>query len=184
MERYLRAAVLNVTGYGDTDVFPFPVENHILFDRADDVVELLAEVHKNFDGYLERYPLLHESALAVVGYTGFRVATQIDPLWNAYLLALVISIGEDIESVRVPVDRRTVFSYRFKHDQTANSVFDPTIGWVDFQKTSGADLLVLGTRGRTKLKRLLLGTIAESIVRESTCSLLAIKPAGFDYPLE
>ncbi|MBN1345772.1 MAG: universal stress protein [Phycisphaerae bacterium] len=61
---------------------------------------------------------------------------------------------------------------------------DPVADIIEFQKTSGADLLVLGTRGRTTLKRLLLGTIAENIVRESTCSLLAVKPAGFEYRVE
>ena len=51
--------------------------------------------------------------LAVVGYTGFRGVTQIEPVWNAYLLGLVISIGDEIEGQRLPVWDQIVFSYRF-----------------------------------------------------------------------
>ena len=43
----------------------------------------------------------------------------------------------------------------------------------------GADLAVLGTRGRTGLKCLLLGTTAEKVIHQSPCSTLAVKPEGF-----
>ncbi|CAN5457929.1 universal stress protein [soil metagenome] len=47
---------------------------------------------------------------------------------------------------------------------------------VDFLRRSGADLVVLGTRGRTGVKALLLGTTAERLVHESPCSVLIVKP--------
>lgn len=37
------------------------------------------------------------------------------------------------------------------------------------------DLLVLATRGRTGLTRLLLGSVAERVVRESECSVLVVR---------
>lgn len=40
-------------------------------------------------------------------------------------------------------------------------------------------LLVLGTVGRTGLAGLVIGNTAERILREVTCSVLALKPAGF-----
>ena len=46
---------------------------------------------------------------------------------------------------------------------------------------SNADLVVLGTRGRTGMKQLLLGTVAEKVVHDSPCSVFAIKPHGFSY---
>lgn len=42
-----------------------------------------------------------------------------------------------------------------------------------------ADLVVLGTRGKTGLRELLIGTTAETIVQHATCSILAVKPDGF-----
>lgn len=38
-----------------------------------------------------------------------------------------------------------------------------------------AGLIVLGTHGRTGLPRLLMGSIAESIVRKANCSVLTVK---------
>ena len=45
---------------------------------------------------------------------------------------------------------------------------------------SDTDLLVVSTRGRSGLKSLLLGTVAEKIIQVSPCSVLVIKPEGFD----
>lgn len=48
---------------------------------------------------------------------------------------------------------------------------------IDRANDSGANLVVLGTRGRTGLKRLLfMGTTAERIVAEAPCSVLSVKP--------
>jgi len=44
-----------------------------------------------------------------------------------------------------------------------------------------ADLAVLGTRGRTGLRTLFLGTTAERLIHEAPCSTLAVKPEGFKY---
>jgi len=54
-------------------------------------------------------------------------------------------------------------------------------GIIQFVGDSSADLVVVGTRGRTGMRAILLGTVAERIVRESPCSVLAVKPDGFKY---
>ncbi|MBT8491710.1 MAG: universal stress protein [Deltaproteobacteria bacterium] len=46
------------------------------------------------------------------------------------------------------------------------------------------DLVVMGTVCRTGLKGLLMGNTAERILNELSCSVLAIKPAGFQCPIE
>jgi universal stress protein E len=46
-----------------------------------------------------------------------------------------------------------------------------------------ADLVVLGTRGRTGFKKLLLGTTAEGLIHNTPCSALTIKPEDFHYTL-
>lgn len=40
------------------------------------------------------------------------------------------------------------------------------------------DLVVIGTRGRTGLSRILLGSVAEKVVRHAPCSVLAVHPDG------
>lgn len=50
-------------------------------------------------------------------------------------------------------------------------------------KEANADLVVLGTRGRTGFKKLLLGTTAEGLINKTPCSALAVKPADFHFSL-
>ena len=136
MEQYFRAAVKNIARLGDTDVFPFPVENQVFHDEPGRVVEILYRLHRDFRAVLHKQHPLTQSMLTPVGYTGFRWATQIDPLWNAYLLALVISIGGQIENARMSVDRGVVFSYRFRREKESGYIFDRTGGWSGFQERS------------------------------------------------
>lgn len=135
-DKFLAFAIKNVSRFGDTDIFPFPLENHIFHDLPEKVIGALKDLDANFDTRLESTPPLSVKSLAGAGYFGFRTATLIDPLWNAYLLALVASIGQDIESARIPTGKKTVFSYRFAPDFEKGSIFDSKVGWQQYQKES------------------------------------------------
>ena len=43
-------------------------------------------------------------------------------------------------------------------------------------RTHHADVIVLGTHSRKGIDRLLLGSVAETVVREAPCSVLTVKP--------
>jgi nucleotide-binding universal stress UspA family protein len=49
---------------------------------------------------------------------------------------------------------------------------------VRFARERGPDLLVLGTHGRRGVERLLLGSVAERVVREAPCSVLVVRGRG------
>jgi Reverse transcriptase (RNA-dependent DNA polymerase) len=135
MQDHFRLAVENIGTLGDTDVFPLPIDNHVLYDRADDAVALLLELHGDFDAALLDDPPANVSSIAMVGHTAFRWATQIDPLWNAYLLGLVLSIAPAIESARIPRDQQVVYSYRFDHQPGTTKLFADS-GWQEFNTRS------------------------------------------------
>jgi hypothetical protein len=136
MDEFFKRAIANVIRHGDTDIFPFPIENHIFFDKASECLALLRDIHKDFEGSLSRYPPAHDAALAPVNYTGFRWATQIDPLWNLYFLALVLSIAEAVELARLPVVSKRVFSYRYHWSEEAADIFDGDNNWREFMVCS------------------------------------------------
>lgn len=48
----------------------------------------------------------------------------------------------------------------------------------------GIDLIVMGTVGRVGIPGLIIGNTAESILEQTKCSVLAIKPEGFKTPIE
>ncbi len=56
-------------------------------------------------------------------------------------------------------------------------------GIVDYAAMVSADLIVLGTRGRSNLRDMLLGSTAERALSESECSVLAVKPRDVSHRL-
>lgn len=133
-KKTLRLAIKNIASHGDTDIFPYPSENHLLHDIPDDFVEVLTKIDADFDSHLASIPVLTSKNLSAVGYSGFRYGTQIDPLWNAYLLSLVLTVAEDLEQKRVSPS--IVFSYRYAPDESAGTLFDKKVGWHEFQTAS------------------------------------------------
>lgn len=49
-------------------------------------------------------------------------------------------------------------------------------GLLEFCAVVNADLLSIGTRGRTNLRDVVLGSTAEKVVRDSVCAVWASKP--------
>ena len=46
---------------------------------------------------------------------------------------------------------------------------------VDFANENDVDLVVMGTHGRTGLRRVFMGSVAEGVVRKAECPVLAVK---------
>lgn len=56
---------------------------------------------------------------------------------------------------------------------------EPAVRIVDYARDNVFDLIVMGTHGRTGLKHLLLGSVAERVLRTASCAVLVVKaPAG------
>jgi nucleotide-binding universal stress UspA family protein len=53
---------------------------------------------------------------------------------------------------------------------------DPADQLVKFARESGSDLVVVGTHGRRGLRRLVLGSVAERVLRTAPCPVLAVRP--------
>ena len=49
---------------------------------------------------------------------------------------------------------------------------------LDVAKRTGADLLVLGSHGRSGMERLLLGSVAERVIRQAPCPVFTVKTFG------
>lgn len=53
----------------------------------------------------------------------------------------------------------------------------------DFAEAEEVDLIVMGTVGRTGLAGFVMGNTAETILRAVRCSVIAVKPEGFESPV-
>jgi nucleotide-binding universal stress UspA family protein len=52
---------------------------------------------------------------------------------------------------------------------------DPAVAIARLAEQEGVELIVMGTHGRTGLLRLLMGSVAEAVVRRATCPVLTLK---------
>ncbi|MFN9719822.1 MAG: universal stress protein [Planctomycetota bacterium] len=52
---------------------------------------------------------------------------------------------------------------------------------IDYAKKEEIDLIVIGTHGRSGLMHVLMGSVAERIVRKSPCPVLTVKPEGHQF---
>ena len=72
-----------------------------------------------------------------------------------------------LEGVR-PADQTVAFTHRL-------AMGDPAGEIVRIAGEEGAEMIVLGTHGRTGVTRLLMGSVAEAIVRRSPCPVLVYR---------
>ncbi|HNQ46178.1 MAG TPA: universal stress protein [Syntrophorhabdus sp.] len=47
---------------------------------------------------------------------------------------------------------------------------------IDYIKQQGIDLVVMGTHGRSGIEHILIGSVAEKVVRKSPCPVLTVRP--------
>lgn len=79
-----------------------------------------------------------------------------------------------IEHVEENVSPYVPFDARVIVDSTVSSI-------VNEARDSGADLLVMGTHGRTGVRRLIVGSICESVMRSVTIPVMAVSSAAADH---
>lgn len=52
---------------------------------------------------------------------------------------------------------------------------------VDYAKHAHADVIIVGTHGRSGVSRLLMGSVAEHVVRNAPCPVLVVRPKEHDF---
>lgn len=67
-----------------------------------------------------------------------------------------------------PSDNRVPIEYKLAHG-------DPAASIAKVAEKARSDLIVLGTHGRTGYRRVLMGSVAEHVMRTAPCSVLVVK---------
>lgn len=79
-------------------------------------------------------------------------------------------VRRQLEAV-IPPDARI----RYEHRLLLGAAIDQIVRLAAEERI---DLIVMGTHGRTGLSRLLMGSVAEGVVRQATCPVLTLKQPG------
>ncbi len=57
----------------------------------------------------------------------------------------------------------------------------PKVEIIRYARTKEIDLIVLSTHGRTGLAHVLIGSVAENVVRTAPCPVLTVRPEGHQF---
>lgn len=132
--------------------------------------------------------IVHPTDFSVHSVNAWEMACALARDYRARLLLVHVetpmpSYGELGAIPPEPVDRRALerqLGQIEPTDSTLNVTRTLLIGneaseIARFAKENNADLIVMGTHGRTGLGRLLMGSVAELVLRQATCPVLTVK---------
>ncbi|WP_174448507.1 universal stress protein [Conexivisphaera calida] len=88
--------------------------------------------------------------------------------------------GQVIDELRSKAEREVHDAVEFARSKGADAdgsvlVGDPVESIVELAQGMGVDLIVTGSRGLSRLKRILLGSVSTGILTEAKCSVLVVK---------
>lgn len=88
-------------------------------------------------------------------------------------------VYQDLEAALMDQYRRVVPTEvrRAVAVEAAVTVGTPSVEIVRTARLKGADMVVMGTHGRTGLARMVMGSVAEEVVRRAPCPVLTVRPA-------
>jgi nucleotide-binding universal stress UspA family protein len=127
---------------------------------------------QHFGGHLVFVHAIHIPAAYVVGAEPLLAPlppappltpAKLEPEWNAFLVELP-------SLTRISWEKHAVEG-------------SPVPILIHAAEEHQADLIVMGTHGRTGLTHMLLGSVAEGVVRQASCPVLTIRPDALQFAL-
>jgi len=108
------------------------------------------------------------------------------PFLPSYSMAGVPDLSLPVEEMERDADKRMeelIERCRETHGRVTGRVTigTPFLEIINHARDSETDLIVAGTHGRTGLKQLLIGSVAEKIVRKAPCPVLTVKDPEHEF---
>lgn len=134
---------------------------------------------------LSSRPLAYAGALARwydARLTALHVVPSFDPVQ-----VRAGALGETVQLITPPPREAVARALRRVADAAAATAADITVASestgrdvadtiVDEALAAGADLIVMGTHGRTGIDRVMLGSVSETVLRKAPCAVLTVPP--------
>jgi nucleotide-binding universal stress UspA family protein len=104
-------------------------------------------------------------------YTGSKYVPGVPlPTAGTWPQELVQRVAESLVNL---IDADWVEKHRVVH---ATRVGHPVVEIIDNAKNEAMELIVMGTQGRSGVTHLLIGSVAEKVVRKAPCAVLTVRP--------
>lgn len=110
-----------------------------------------------------------------------------DALGSAALVSALPDLQADIERTeRAQLD--SVVTDEDRHDLRAVAVLStfraPAQAIVEYARDHHVDLIVIGTHGRRGVRHLVMGSVAEQVVRTAPCPVLTVRHPQFEFVVD
>jgi nucleotide-binding universal stress UspA family protein len=139
------------------------------------------------------HTILHPTDFSEAAEFAFQLAATLARDHGARLVVLHVNTSlaerESLEAraeerlhenrLREELHRLEALDPHFRNLDTQTRIVDgdPATEILRVAESTGCDLIVMGTHGRTGLSRLLMGSVAEQVSRRSACPVLTVKAA-------
>jgi nucleotide-binding universal stress UspA family protein len=172
-ERIVRKALIPVMVAkkllsSEAKTFLVPTDFSACARKAAEEVLVLAKSFSAHVIFLHALDLSHSYTVAYAHELGVSVPIspplpeEIEPEWETFLAGLPLD--------KVDWEKST------EEGQAATTI-------VHQAELMQADLIVIGTHGRSGLPHMLLGSVAEKVVRRASCPVLTIRPEAFQFEM-
>lgn len=133
-------------------------------DFSLDAIQYALELAKNWDAKITLLNVIEEAVLPTVYGVEPVSVFHVDHLMD--------------ESAKMIQNLKETYLENYSNIEAKVVVGHAAFTITDFAKENGVDLIVIPTHGLTGLKRFLIGSVAEHVVRNAQCAVLTIKPYG------
>jgi nucleotide-binding universal stress UspA family protein len=137
---------------------------HDLSETSDEALRMAVELTRRERGALT---ILHAYAVPVI------------PMPEGYVVqgpAALVELQQTIARALEKLEARAV-ALGAPVVRVESRTGAPADAILECARTGGFDLVVLGTHGRSGLRRVILGSVAEAVLRRAPCPVLTVHPA-------
>jgi len=130
------------------------------------------ELARQFGATLHVLHVVHNfiaGAVGIEGYTTDYVALQQE---------METSAAKQLEAMVSDEDRQTL-----RAKTIVLTAYSPALRIVSYAKEAHIDLIVVGTHGRGAMAHLMLGSVAERVVRTAPCPVLTVRHPEHEFVL-
>jgi len=136
----------------------------VAYDGSDHAIKALStaiELAKAFNSKLDVVEVVDTAALLGMGFA---------PIPSEVIAQIYNKAQNDVEQAKKKAQEAGV------KDVTSQVLEgDPATSIIEYASRNGADLVVMGSRGLSTFKRLVLGSVSSKVVQESRVPVLVVK---------
>ncbi|MCQ4350017.1 MAG: universal stress protein [Sulfolobales archaeon] len=136
----------------------------VAYDGSDHAIKALStaiELAKAFNSKLDVVEVVDTAALLGMGFA---------PIPSDVIAQIYNKAQNDVEQAKKKAQEAGV------KDVTSQVLEgDPATSIIEYASKNGADLIVIGSRGLSTFKRLILGSVSSKVVQESRVPVLVVK---------